>query len=394
MPRASVGRNSGVRRVALATAAALAALTACGSDEAGSTAEGLPQTIKVVITNPTTGVVAHVGDSANKGYQLAVDQINASGLLGDSTIELEMLDTKSEPRTAASHMSQAVADPSVSAVFGSVSSAEAVTQAPLAQNAGLPTVFTQAGSDGVIVGDYTYRATSLMRNYYPTLKTYMEEQGWESVGIVYTDQTPTLADIGGNTLPEMASELGMEVTAKIATTATTQDYSAPIQQVLETDPDVVAILQFAAGNVTAVTQLRQAGYTGPVLSSISAASGVLVPAGAAGVDVVWPSYFSPERGDASTQQFVEDYQAEYGEVPNNYAAEAYDAAHFLARAIEYANSADRAAIKDGMERAAEDTVDGALGSDLVWKDQELQPHGLLIRWDGTKEVLFYDSLNP
>lgn len=379
---------------ALTAALAMSALAACGSGGASASANGLPSTIKVVITNPTTGAVAKVGTSADQGYELAVEQINKSGMLGKSKIQLQEQDTKSDPTTAATQMSNALADKNVAAVFGSVSSAEAVTQAPIAQKAGMPTVFTQAGSNGVIVGDYTYRATALMREYYPTLDSYIKQNGWKSVGILYANFVPTLADIGENTLPAMANQLGMKVTKQIGTTQTTQDYSAAINQILGSKPDVVAVLEYAAGNDTAMTELRQAGYSGPVLGTISAASGVLTAAGQAGAGVVYPSYYSSARDIPSTKKFVQDFQAKFGQVPNNYAAEAYDAAEFLARALKYANSTDHAAIKAGMAKAAKDKVNGALGSDLTWKNQELQPHGLLIRWDGTKEDLVYDSLKP
>ena len=53
------------------------------------------------------------------------------------------------------------------------------------------------------------------------------------------------------------------MTTSIGTPATTQDYSAPISQVLDADPDVVSILLVGASNPTAMTQLRQAGYDGP-----------------------------------------------------------------------------------------------------------------------------------
>ena len=239
---------------------------------------------------------------------------------------------------------------------------------PIAQKQGLPIVYTQAGSNGVVVGDFTYRATPLMSTYYPIVKKYLQQKGWKSIGIVYTQLTPTLQEIGSKTLPDLAKELGMTVTGSIATPATTQDFQAPIAQILSAKPDVVAVLQVGASNPTAMKQLRQAGYTGPVLGNSGASAGNLKPAGADGSGMVWPVDFSYQQSSASSQKFVKAFKAEFGEDPLNYSAEAYDAAWFLARSIAAAKSTDRKAIKDAMATEAAKSSTGALGEGLTWKD--------------------------
>ncbi len=334
--------------MAMATAAVLS-VAACGSSGGSDSAsgDGLPEEVKIVATIPLTGPAAFAGLSAQKGHEMALKEINDQAFLGDgTTLEIAFEDTKGETQTAASSLSQAIADKSVSAVLGSVSSQDAVAQSPLAQKQGMPIMYTQAGSDGVVIGDYTYRATTMMPDYYPLLSQVIEENGWKSIGIIYTNIAPTLEQIGTDTIPTMAEELGMTVTKSVATTATTQDYSAAIKQVLDTDPDVVSILQIGASNVTAMTQLRQAGYTGKVLGNAGASAGNLTPAGPDGAGMIWAANFNYQQDIASSQEFVEAYNAEYDEDPLNYAAEAYDAVWFLAQSIKEADSSDRTAIKD------------------------------------------------
>jgi branched-chain amino acid transport system substrate-binding protein len=379
----------------VASAAVLSVAVACGSsdDSSGgsSSGKGLPSTIKVVSVNPTTGVVAFAGVAANKGYELAVKQINDQKFLGDTKLELSESDTKSEPQTAAQVTTQAITDKGVSAIFGSVSSGEAIAMSPLVQKQGLPTIYTQAGSDGVVVGDYTYRATPLMREYYTDLTKWMTDNGGKTIGIIYTEATPTLQDIGSNTLPQMADDLGIDVVASVGTQATTQDFSAPISQILDKKPDMVAALLVGASNPTVMTQLRQAGWTGPVIGNAGAGAGNLKPAGEDGAGMVWPTDFSEQATAQSTQDFVKAYTDEYGEAPLNYAAEAYDAAWFLAKSIKEADSADRSAIKDAMKTVAGDTFDGALGAGLSWKDGDLQVAGAVVEWDGTGQKLLYEG---
>jgi branched-chain amino acid transport system substrate-binding protein len=255
----------------------------------------------------------------------------------------------------------------------------------------MPIIYTQAGSDGVVIGDYTYRATPLMREYYPIIKKFMKDKGYKSVGIVYTQATPTLQNIGSQTLPAIAKELGMTVTGSVGVVGTTQDFSAPISQILSGKPDVVSILLVGASNPTAMKQLRQAGYTGDVLGNSGASAGNLKPAGADGAGMVWPVDFNYQMAAPSSQKFAKAYAAEYGEQPLNYAAEAYDAAWFLAKSIKQAGSADRAAIKDAMAVVAKEKFDGALGTGLTWQDRDLQVPGVVVRWNGTGEDLLYEG---
>jgi len=378
--------------VALSTAGLLLSVAACGggsgSSGSGSGSSGggsLPDTIKVAGIEPETGPAAFAGLSAEKGYKLAIKEINEQKYLGDKTkLEVNFTDTKGEIPTAASAVSAAIADKTVAAAFGSVSSQEAVAQSPLAQQAGLPIIYTQAGSEGVVVGDYTYRITPLMSSYYPVLKKYVQDNKWKTVGVIYVS-TPTLVEVATKSLPA----LGLDVVASVNNTPTTQDFAPAIQQVLAKKPDVVSILQVGAANPTAMTQLRQAGYTGPVLGNSGASAGNLKPAGANGDDMVWAIDFHRDQNVASSKKFVDAYTKEYNEPPLNYAAEAYDAGWFLAHSIKQAGSADRAKIKDGMAAISKKPFDGALGEGLSFKDQTIQVPGAAVQWTAGTDKLLY-----
>lgn len=387
--------RSGRARVAAAIAAAalLLGAAACGGSGSGggSSSDGLPSTIRIVSINPTTGVVAFAGSAANKGYQLAVEEINNSGLLKGSKIQLDLQDTKSEPSTAAQEATSAITDKSVAAVFGSVSSNEAIAMSPLLQKKGLPVIYTQSGSEGVVVGDYTWRATPLMSSYYPVMSKFLKQEKFGSVGVMYTSATPTLKEVGSTTIPQLAAQVGLTVSASIDIPATTQDYKAPISQILASKPGVVSALLVGAANVTVMQQLRQAGYTGPVLGNSGASAGNLKPAGPDGAGMLWPTDFNSQQTAASSQKFTEAYRAKFGTDPLNYAAEAYDAAYFMARSIAAAGTSNREKIKNAMVEEGSKTFDGALGEGLSWKDRTMVVPGVVIRWNGSKEELLYEG---
>jgi branched-chain amino acid transport system substrate-binding protein len=378
--------------VAIATAVVLSA-AACGSGDTGGghqATDGLPDKVKVASIVPITGFVAFCGVAANKGYALAIKEINEQNLLEGTKIEIEYKDTKSEPPTAAQEMTKAATDRGISAVFGSCFGNDAVAMSPIAQQKKMPIIYTQASNEGVVLGDYTYRATPLVVQLFPLLKPYIKGSGAKKLGIIYTEASPGLQELAKKTLPQMADELGVEVTATVGTQATTQDFAAPISQVLDSKPDLVAVLLFGAQSPTVMTQLRQAGYKGPVLSH-SGVSGNLKPAGADGNGMVWPTDFMYQMTAASSKKFVDAYRAEYREDPLNYAAEAYDAAWFLATSMKKAQSADRESVKDAMAKVVQEPFVGALGGGLTWKDRSLLAPGGVVEQTANGEKLLYEG---
>ncbi len=381
----------------LLCAGALVALTACGSDDddgdadaggdASATAGGeceLPSEVKVAAIQELTGPAAFAGLSAQKGVELAVEEINEGGLLGESTLAVEYSDTTGNAQTAASQATEAISNDDYVAAFGPVTSGTAVAVAPVADRGELPIIFSQAGSEGVVIGDYTFRITPPMATYYPRVGDYITSEGAETLSIVYTSDFPTLNGIATQTLPEMSEELGFEITSSTGVPIATQDFNAPISRALEGDPDMVAILLVGAQNPTAMKQLREAGYDGPVIGNSGAGAGNLKPAGDDGAGMTWPATFHYEETGDSTQTFVEAYTTKYNEPPLNYAAEAYDGTYWLANAIKA--GCDRAGIQQGLADIAGEGFTGALG-EITFEGNDARLPGLVVQWDGTKEII-------
>jgi branched-chain amino acid transport system substrate-binding protein len=325
-----------------------------------------------------------------KGLDIAFKQINDEDFLEGTTLELEMKDTGSQVTQSVSTLAAAVRNDDYPLVFGAITSQDAVAMSPIAEKAKLPIVYTQAGSDGVLIGDYTFRVTTPQPHLYPLLNGYLQKEGTKKIGILYSNSVPTLETLGTKTIPEMADEIGAEVVSTVGVPSTTQDFSAPINQILDKGPDTVAILQVGAPNAVAMKQLREAGFDGPVLGNLSAGKVNLEPAGPDGAGMVWVADFHPDVQTEETQTFVELYQEEYGEEPSLYAAEAYDAAWMVARALKAADSIDRQEVQKALDAVADAGFTGAMGDLTFTEDHDLRVTGHAVLWDGTNEVLLDD----
>ena len=133
-------------------------------------------------------------------------------------------------------------------------------------------------------------------------------------------------------------------------------------------------------------QLKQKGYDGEIIGMTTMGAGNLETAGEDAAGVVWPSNFSARSEVPSTQEFVKAYEEKYGELPNNYAAEGYDAVWLLARGIKEANSADRVAIREGIAKVAAEGFDGAQGP-LSFENNDVRVEGVIASWNGSEEVV-------
>ncbi|MBB3665191.1 MULTISPECIES: ABC transporter substrate-binding protein [Prauserella salsuginis group] len=381
------------RRLRRATACALAvvaavAMSGCDAAQGGiATQEGIPEEIKLLGVRDQTGPVAYAGIGGARGGELAISEINRSGFLGDGVkLTIEEIDTAGSIETASAEMAQATADRTVHAIMGPTQGQQAATVAPMVERAQVPTIFTQAGSDGVVVNDYTYRATAPMASYYDLATEYLADKRLGDVSVLYNATFPTFAEIGKGSLPKQAEQHGLDIISSTPVQSTTQDFTTPVRSIAGEDPDAVVMLLTEPQSVTALTQLRQAGYDGQVMATSVQGGGNLTEAGKHGEGVIYPTDFSPALTSEKARDFVAAFQERFGQKPDVYAAEGYDGMWWLARAIKASGSASREGIKRGLQQVAKEGFDGAMG-ELTFEGNDMRVPGVLVRWNGTSEEL-------
>jgi branched-chain amino acid transport system substrate-binding protein len=382
------------RRLLKATTAfaAIALLAACSGGSEASTAGaagagGVAGEIKLMGVYDTTGPVAYAGVGASKGMKLAMDEIHEQAFLGqDVKLTLDEADTAGAIERASSEVSRAVANPKINAIFGPVSGQQAATVAPMVEKAGVPTIFNQAGSDGVVIGDYTFRGTAPMHSYYEIAAKYLADKGLTDVAVLYNGTFPTFAEIGQKSFPEQAKKHGLTISSSLAVQSNTQDFTAQAQEIAAKKPDAVVMLLIAPQSVTALTQLGQAGYEGQTVASSVQAAGNVAEAGEHAAGLVYPVDFSAAQDGELAVKFIDGFKKKYGEAPDQYAAEGYDSMWWLARGIKASGDSSRAGIQKGMQQIAVEGFEGVMG-DLTFEGNDMRVNGVLVEWDGSKEQL-------
>ena len=122
-----------------------------------------------------------------------------------------------------------------------------------------------------------------------------------------------------------------------------------------------------------LTQANGMGYA-PTFFGVDGIDGILGVENfdtslAEGVVLLTP--FAADAADEATQSFVAKYKEAYGETPNQFAADAYDAIYVIKAAAEKAGATPDMSVSDlGAALTAvmpEISVDGLTGVGMTWK---------------------------
>jgi len=126
-----------------------------------------------------------------------------------------------------------------------------------------------------------------------------------------------------------------QIVASTTHTVTATDFTAEAQALLAADPQAIAIWSAPNAAAALIKALRAAGYRGEIAYGalenpdfLRAMSGESVE-GLLGVT----SWFAGAQ-DAASAEFVRNYRATYGELPDSHAVAYYDAVYMIANAIK------------------------------------------------------------
>jgi branched-chain amino acid transport system substrate-binding protein len=369
----------------LATGLAVAACGGTSSGGSASSSGGGQKSAKVTVgvVLDSTGPAGFTGVEGKKGSALAVDEANASHALGKSTIAVDVQDGASDPKQAATLMTEMVKKYPV--VAQGMTSGGALAAAPIAQRANMPMVVILAGAPGIVqTGDDIFRANAPQPTYHHLLASYFQGKGVKTVAQVYNNDVPTNESLAKQTWPQLAQQDGLKIVSTDPASATTTNFSSTVSKIMSEKPDAVVMHLTGAQHVTFATALRRAGYTGIIAGGAGLGAGILKPMGAQANGILYPIDFSAANPNPQVQKFVKDYEAKYHVAPSPYAADAYDAMDLIVKALAKSKSYDSGDIKTGLDQVTSSGFTGAAGS-IRFQDRDARVPGVLVDWRNGQE---------
>jgi branched-chain amino acid transport system substrate-binding protein len=265
-------------------------------------------------------------------------------------------------------------------------SALALTTAPIAEQAKIPTVLTEAVDSGLdpllTSSSYIYRLTPPESNYQGIMVKYLTKHMIKSVALLYISDGAAQAEWATQTMPSLLGKANISIVDTESFPETQTDFSALATKLTQENPAGIGIASFSSQNPTLFTQLRQAGYKGLLFGEGSLGGGSLVGAGAYANGAVWASDYAPFMTNPSSVAFTKAWKkANKGVAPDNFQAEGYDGARFLVEALKLADSTNPAKVEIAMNKLTKSTYTGALGKITFDGSHDAHSPGVLNIWE-------------
>jgi branched-chain amino acid transport system substrate-binding protein len=319
---------------------------------------GKPARVGAVVSR--TGPASSYGDQVVKGFDLAVEQINAAGGVRGRKLELVYRDDSTNPEIGLAALRQLVEHERVTAVLGAVSSAVTLRLAPYCEQHRIVLISPSASAPLLTeAGEYIFRTYPSDVLEGASMADFARDLGLDRVAVLAVDNAygESLARVFSERLRASGGSIVASLTFPEGDTAAIADAVAALPGLA---PRGLYIPAYVDDLATALKRLRETSLRPIVLGASSAAPELLRAAGAAAENVVFPmTSFDPSADSAGVRAFATAFAARYAAEPDVYAAHAYDAVRLLALAADRAASWDADEIKNELLRI--DNYDGAAG---------------------------------
>ena len=350
---------------AMVAAVVILGLVSCDEDGAEEVAVG--------VAFPLTGVSEGLGGNMRKGVELAVEEINASGLLGGMDLRPVFEDTEGTSDGAERAFRKLIGEDAVSAIIGPWSSSSTKRTAPLANESKVVAISpTSAASPSGITapGDFIFRTSLTVDKLVPEgmEKTESALKYSKAATIVNTDDTFSVSS-NDKVLEELAKYPDVAVVEKQsfsrAKNDSIPDLTEQLRAIKGSGADVVFVSALSPGRQGVIVKAREMGITVPLIVSVLTMTDVAeaekkLEGSTEGVVTVtsWVDDSTPQSVD-----FVGKYKAKYEEDPDAYSARSYASTQILAAAIMRASTASPEDIRAALqmidpEFALDDTIFG------------------------------------
>lgn len=361
--------------MAFATVACGENAASTGNNKDGSVvSEGSSDTWKIGGIGPTTGGAAVYGMAVQYGAQIAVDEINAAGGINGKLVEFKFADDENNAEKSVNAYNS-LKDWNMQILLGTVTSTPCVAVAAetAADNMFL---LTPSGSSIDILTDKTnaFQVCFTDPNQGQGSAQYIGENNMASKVAVIYDSSSVYSSGIYETFEKEAKNQPFEIVSAEAFTADSNtDFSVQLQKAKDAGAELLFLPIYCEQSALILTQANAMGYK-PTFFSCDGMDGILALDNfdtklAEGVVLLTP--FVADATDDATVSFVKKYQDRHGEIPNQFAADAYDGMYILKAAIETANATPDMSVSDLCEalKAAmiTITVDGLTGEGMTWQ---------------------------
>jgi branched-chain amino acid transport system substrate-binding protein len=338
--------------------------------DAASAADG--EVFKIGGIGPLTGAAAAYGTAVMNAAQIAIDEINAAGGVNGYQLAFNSQDDELDAEKSVNAYN-VLKDWGMQMLLGTVTSACCIAVEAEAEADDMFLLTPSGSAVDCISGDNAFRVCFADPDQGSASAQYIGENGLaDKVAIIYDSSDVYSTGIYTNFVAEASNQSFEIVETQAYTSDSNTDFSVQLQKAKDAGAELVFLPIYYDDASKILTQAAGMSFS-PVWFGVDGMDGVLTVEGfdtslAEGVMLLTP--FSADAEDDLTQNFVTEYESRYNEVPNQFAADAYDGVYILKAALEEAActpdmSAEEIceALKGVMTTIS---VDGLTGEGMTW----------------------------
>lgn len=350
------------------TTAGAAETTASADESKAPAADGAA--FKIGSTGPLTGDAAIYGTAVMNAAKIAVDEINAEGKI---KFEFKAEDDVADGETAVNAYNTLV-DWGMQILMGPVTSGAAIAVGAKTYEDRVFSLTPSGSSTDIIDGkDNFFQVCFTDPNQGVGSADYMAENMKDAkVAVIYRNDDAYSQGIR-DTFAKEAEAKGIEIVYEgTFTKDRSTDFSVQLTAAKNANADTIFLPIYYQPASVILKQANDMGYA-PTFFGVDGMDGILTMEGfdtklAEGVMLLTP--FSADADDAKTQAFVAKYKEAYGETPNQFAADAYDAIYIIAAALQEAGCTADMTAEEICEKLIAVMpnlkVDGLTGEGMTW----------------------------
>lgn len=294
--------------------------------------EGNANAVKVGITAPLTGNASIYGMAVKQGAEIAVEEVNE---LGGVQFEFKAEDDANDAEKAVNAYN-ALKDWGMQVSLCSTTSTPATATAAEHGNDRLFGLTPSGSAPSVTEGkDNVYQMCFSDPGQGTASAEYIAEQKLgEKIAVIYKNDDVYSAGVYEKFAAE-AERLNLNIVeTQTFTTDSQNDFSVQLNAAKKAGADLLFMPVYYDAASLILQQADGMGFA-PKFFGVDGMDGLLTLSGfdkslAEGVMLLTP--FSADAEDERTQNFVNKYKEKYGEVPNQFAADAYDCIYALHQA--------------------------------------------------------------
>jgi branched-chain amino acid transport system substrate-binding protein len=334
----------------LASVLSIAVLAGCGKKAADSA-------VRIGLNVELTGELPAVGASSKNAVELHVAQINAAGgiMIGGKKVPLELVigDNGAKADQAAATAQRLLSQENVLVMVGPNASSCAIPASEIAESLKTPMISPWSTNPKTTVNAQTGKSKEyVLRGCFTDLfqagvlaKFTLTDLKAKRAAVLF-DVASEAPNGQANLYKETFEKLGGEITAFETYTTGDRDFSAQLTKIKASNPDVIFLPVYYSDVPLIAQQARQLGITAQFVGSDAWSSPEIVKLGGAALEgAYFCNHYSTEIATPAAKKFMADYEAKYGQAPDDIAALSYDSLGFMVKAIETAGVADREAVR-------------------------------------------------